>query len=119
VNISVDSPQSSPPPNAEFLGVNLGFGVAALTGDVVSRSQGTVTVTMYGPGLSATMSVTISGPADITIGPLTAITASDGTPGIQFPITLTGVTALGARTVVLQDTNDDITTFSGGLEVLP
>ncbi len=119
VNISVVSPVSTPTPNAKFLGVNLGFGVAALTGDTVSRAQGSATVTMYGPGLSSTMSVTISGPADITVGSLVGITASDGTPGVQFPITLTGATALGARTVVMQDANGDITTFTGGLEVLP
>ena len=119
VDISVASPQSSPTPNAEFLGVNLGFGVAAETGDTVSRSQGSATVTMYGPGLSNTMTVTITGPSDITVGPLSSITATDGTPGVQFPITLTSTTALGARTVVMQDANGDITTFTGGLEVIP
>ncbi len=119
VDIGVTSPKSNPTPNAEFLGVNLGFAVAATTGDTVSRSQGSATVTMYGPGLSNTMAVTITGPADITIGSLTAITASDGTPGVQFPITLTAATALGARTVVMQDTNNDTTTFAGGLEVIP
>jgi len=119
VDIAVVTPQSSPTPNAEFLGVNLGFGVAATTGDTVSRSQGTVTVTMYGPGLSSTMTATISGPADITIGSLSSITANDGTPGIQFPITLTSTTALGARTIILKDSNGDITTFTGGMEVTP
>ena len=119
VNIGVVSPQSSPTPNAKFLGVNLGFGTAAVTGDVVSRGQGTATVTMYGPGLSTSMTVSISGPADIDVGSLVSITATDGTPGIRFPISLTGATALGARTVTLQDTNNDVTTFSGGLEVIP
>jgi hypothetical protein len=119
VNIKTAAPQANPPSNAEFLGVNLGFGVAATTGDTVSRSQGNATVTMYGPGLSTTMSVTLTGPADITVGALSAITATDGTPGVQFPITLTGTTALGARTVIMQDANNDITTFTGGLEVIP
>jgi hypothetical protein len=119
VDIAVVSAKSSPTPNAQFLGVNIGPGVAAETGDTVSRSQGSATVTMYGPGLATTLTVTITGPSDITVGPLSSITATDGTPGVQFPITLTGLTALGARTIVMKDAKGDITTFSGGLEVLP
>jgi hypothetical protein len=65
------------------------------------------------------MTVTITGPGDITVGALSSITATDGTPGVQFPITLIGTTALGARTIVMKDTKGDITTFTGGLEVTP
>jgi len=65
------------------------------------------------------MKVSITGPGDITVGTLTAVTAQDGTPGVQFPITLTNSSALGARTVVMQDAKNDVTTFSGGLEVVP
>jgi hypothetical protein len=119
VNISVTSPQSSPTPNAKFLGVNFAQGGATSTGDTVSRGQGTATVTMYGAALSSGMKVSITGPSDITIGAVTGITAQDGTPGVQFPITLTNTTALGARTVIMQDAKKDITTFSGGLEVVP
>jgi len=119
IKISVFSPQSSPTPNAKFLGVNFAQGGATVTGDTVSRAQGSATVTMYGPGLTSGMKVSITGPGDITVGALTAITASDGTPGVQFPITLTNATALGARTVVMQDAKNDVTTFSGGLEVVP
>jgi hypothetical protein len=119
INISVASPQSTPTPNAGFLGVNLAHGGAAVTGDTVSRAQGTATVTTFGPGLASSMKVSITGPNDITVGPLTAVTAQDGTPGVQFQITLSNATALGARTVVMQDTKNDITTFSGGLEVVP
>lgn len=118
-NISVASPKSNPTPNAKFLGVNLAQGGATVSGDTVSRGQGNATVTMYGPALSASMKVSITGPSDITVGALKGITAQDGTPGVQFPITLTGSTALGARTVVMQDSNGDITTFAGGLEVVP
>ena len=118
-NISVVSPKSNPTPNAKFLGVNLAQGGATVSGDTVSRAQGNATVTMYGPALSASMKASITGPNDITIGQLTGITAQDGTPGVQFPITLTGGTSLGARTVVMQDSNGDITTFTGGLEVVP
>ena len=119
INISVVSPQSNPTPNAKFLGVNLAQGGATVTGDTVSRGQGTATVTMYGPGLTSGMKVSVTGPGDITVGALTAVTAQDGTPGLQFPITLTSSTALGARTVVMQDAKNDVTTFSGGLEVVP
>jgi hypothetical protein len=119
INISVVSPQSNPTPNAKFLGVNFAQGGATVTGDTVSRGQGTATVTMYGPGLTSGMKVSITGPADIMVGSLTAITAQDGTPGVQFAITLTNSTALGARTVVMQDAKNDVTTFSGGLEVVP
>jgi len=118
INISVVSPQSTPTPNAKFLGVNLAQG-ATVTGDTVSRGQGNATVTMFGPGLSSSMKVSITGPGDITVGTLTAVTAQDGTPGVQFPITLTNGSALGARTVLLQDAKNDVTTFSGGLEVVP
>ena len=119
INISVASPQSSPTPNAKFLGINLAQGGATVTGDTVSRGQGTATVTMFGPGLSSSMKVSITGPSDITVGALTGVTAQDGTPGVQFPITLTNSSALGARTVVMQDSKNDVTTFSGGLEVVP
>lgn len=118
-NISVVSPKSSPTPNAKFLGVNLAQGGATVSGDTVSRGQGNATVTMYGPALSASMKVSITGPSDITVGMLTGIKAQDGTPGVQFPITLTSGTALGARTFVMQDASGDITTFTGGLEVVP
>jgi hypothetical protein len=119
INISVVSPQSSPTPNVGFLGVNFAHGGADVTGDTVSRAQGTATVTMFGPGLAGSMKVSITGPNDITVGTLTAITAQDGTPGVQFPITLSNSTVLGARTVVMQDIKNDITTFAGGLEVVP
>ena len=119
IKVNVVSPQSSPTPNAKFLGVNFAQGGATVTGDTVSRGQGSATVTMYGPGLTSGMKVSITGPGDITVGALTAITAQDGTPGVQFPITLTNATALGARTVVMQDAKNDVTTFSGGLEVVP
>jgi hypothetical protein len=119
VDIAVVLPKSSPTPNAQFLGVNIANAGGSTTGDTVSRSQGSGVVTMYGDGLANTMTVTITGPGDITVGALSSITATDGTPGVQFPITLTGLTALGARTIVMKDAKGDITTFTGGLEVIP
>src|SRR6266850_6515900 len=61
ININVVSPQSSPTPNAKFLGVNFAQGGATVTGDTVSRGQGIATVTMYGPGLTSGMKVSITG----------------------------------------------------------
>jgi hypothetical protein len=38
---------------------------------------------------------------------------------LSFPATIPSNAALGARTLILQDTKNDITTFTGGLEVVP
>jgi hypothetical protein len=65
------------------------------------------------------MQVSITGPADITISNVQTITSTTDTPGIAFSASAGTSAALGARTVILRATNDDITTFSGGLEVLP
>ena len=76
-------------------------------------------VLIFGPGLDGSMNVTISGPADIVISNIRSITATDKTPGVAFDAAVSPVAALGARTVTLRATNDDITTFTGGLEVIP
>ncbi len=118
INITVVSPASSPAPNAQVLGVaNLtGPGEAFNTGGTISRGA-TQRVLLFGPGLSGTMTVTITGPTDITVSGIQTIKATDGTPGIAFTATATANASLGARTVVLQTSNGDITTFTGGLEV--
>ena len=41
------------------------------------------------------------------------------TPGIEFTLTLNSDAALGDRTVILIDGQNNVTTFTGGLEVLP
>ncbi len=119
INITVVMPASAPPPNAQVLGVaNLtGPGEAFNTGGTISRGT-TRRVLLFGPGLSGTMTVTITGPSDITISGIQTIKATDGTPGVAFTAAAANA-SLGARTVVLQATNGDITTFTGGLEVLP
>jgi hypothetical protein len=63
------------------------------------------------------LQISISGPGDIAIANEHSITATDGTPGVAFEITVPSNAALGARTVILQSPNNDITTFTGGLEV--
>jgi len=122
VNIVVPPPASTPTPNAKFLGVNasLNSAIAAVTGDVIH--QGTAqTVLMFGPGLSANMQISISGPSDISISGAQTVQSNGNPPlaGVAFTATVAANAALGARTVILQDTKDDITTFTGSLEVIP
>jgi hypothetical protein len=121
VDIVVPAPASTTVPNASFLGVNEPQGLAAVTGDTVHQGASNATVTLFGQGIASTMAISFSGPNDITVvsGSVVGITASNNTPGIQFQINVAANAALGARTVILQATNDDITTFTGGLEVIP
>jgi hypothetical protein len=65
------------------------------------------------------MQVTIAGPHDITVTNMQSIQATDNTPGVAFTAAVSANAALGARTVYLKDTNGDITSFTGGLEVIP
>jgi hypothetical protein len=121
VNITVPAPASTTPPNAEVLGVaaSLSGASAFNTGGTISRAT-TRTVLLFGHGLSGNMQVAITGPGDISINGTQGITATDGTPGIAFTAAVDSTAALGARTVILQNTsNNDITTFTGGLEVVP
>ena len=88
------------------------------TGDVIHRGA-TSRIVMFGPGLNGSMQVSMLGPAGITVSDIISITATDKTPGISFIATVAADAALGARTVVLQNAKGDITTFTGGLEVVP
>jgi len=65
------------------------------------------------------MQVSVSGPSDVAISGIQSITATDNTPGVSFTASVDSNAALGARTVILQATNDDVTTFTGGLEIIP
>jgi len=115
----VPPPAASPPENAVVLGTTTtSQGSASNTGSTVSQGQ-TVTVLLFGDGLAPSMQVTISGPADIVVSDIRGIKSTTGTPGIAFTAAVASGAALGARTVILRATNDDITTFTGGLEVLP
>ncbi len=120
INITVATPASSPPPNAEVLGTAglTGTAQAFNTGATITRGT-TQRVLLFGPGLSGSMQISVTGPADITVSSPVSIKATDNTPGIAFSATVAGNAALGCRTVVLQATNGDITTFTGGLEVVP
>jgi hypothetical protein len=113
---------ATPVTNAQVLGVTTSptGGSAFNVGDVAHLGT-TPFVLLFGPGLSSNMQVSISGPPDITIvpGSLISIQATNKMPGVQFQIVVSTSADLGARTVVLQSPNNDVTTFTGGLEVVP
>jgi hypothetical protein len=113
VDIAVASPASSPTPNAEDLGTG---NSAATTGATISQGT-TATVLLFGLGLNGNMQVTISGPGDIAVTNIHSITSENNTPGVAFTAAVAGNAALGARTVLLRDSKNDITSFTGGLEV--
>jgi hypothetical protein len=120
INIVVPAPASTTAPNASFLGAST-VNTAFVTGDQVHQNS-SPTVLIFGQGISSTMDISFSGPNDITVvaGSVVGVTSSgNNTPGIQFGINVPSNAALGARTVILRATNDDITTFTGGLEVIP
>lgn len=103
--------------NATALGTMVD-GFAANTGAIVHEPSSN-TIVLFGPGLSGAMSVTISGPQDIGVSNVRSVQAKDGTPGLAFDAVIGSSTAVGARTVYLKASNNDITAFAGGLEVLP
>jgi hypothetical protein len=65
------------------------------------------------------MQISIRGPNDISISQVTTIKSTTNTPGVSFVAVVSPTAALGARTVVLQNAQGDVTTFTGGLEVAP
>jgi hypothetical protein len=88
------------------------------TGDVIHRGQ-TARILLFGPALSGDMQIVIRGPSDISISQVTGIQSTNSIPGVSFVAVVSPTAALGARTVVLQNSQGDITTFTGGLEVAP
>ena len=118
INVSVATPTGTAP-NAEDLGVAASLSGASAANTGASIAQGTtMSVLLFGPGLGGSMQVSVLGPPDITLSNVQGITASDGTPGVAFTATVAGNAALGGRTVVLEDSNNNVTTFTGGLEVV-
>jgi hypothetical protein len=105
--------------NADALGVaslSAGGGTAFNTGATVARGS-SVRVLVFGKGLSGTDQISISGPNDITVSSPQTIKSTDDTPGVAFTIAVSATADTGARTVILRDANDNIATFTGGLEV--
>jgi hypothetical protein len=103
--------------NALVLG-RLTDGFASNTGVTVHQAT-TNTIVLFGPGLSGSLAVTISGPQDIGVSNIRSVQAKDGTPGVAFDAVIGSSTAIGARTVYLKSANNDVTAFTGGLEVQP
>ena len=116
INITVPAPASSPTPNATLVGAD---GTHAFSSGDVLHQNSSATVIVAGTGLNTSMKASLSGPADITIGPLQSIKFTNNSTGISFTAAVAPNAALGARTLILQDAKNDITTFSGGLEVVP
>jgi hypothetical protein len=119
IDITVPAPASSTAPNAQNLGVNPTSGQATAdnTGGTIHRGA-TQRIILFGPALSGSMQVRIAGPSDITISNITSIKSTDNTPGISFFAAPASNAALGARSVFLQTANGDVTSFTGGLEVV-
>ena len=120
IDVIVTPPASKTATNAEDLGVNTvgGQGMASNTGGSIHRGT-TMRIVLFGPGLNRDMKVTVAGPADVTISNIQGIEATDNTPGIAFIASVSRTASLGARTVLLRNPNGDVTSFTGGLEVLP
>jgi hypothetical protein len=121
VDINVGGPQSCPPPNGQVLGIaDLGASSITATNIGAQVRRGDIkTVILFGPGLGAATNVDITGqPGDFLITDVVNRNATDGTPGVQFQITVSPAAAFGARTVVLRSANGDATAFTGGLEVI-
>lgn len=126
VNVDVPAPAATPAPNATLLGattVPAGGGSVDIslsnTGTTIKRGTSYV-VALIGDGLSASMTVTLSGPADINIdaASLKGFTATNGKPGVSFQVAVGSNAVLGARSILLKNTQSDITSFTSGLEVV-
>lgn len=127
VDVQVPSPAASPAPNATLFGattVPSGGGSVdiSLTNGSANVHQGSsIIVAVAGDGVSANMTVTISGPQDITVDKTTLkdITLKNGQKGLTFQASVAPSAALGARTVLLENAQHDMTAFAGGLQVVP
>lgn len=122
VDIDVGGPQSCPAANVEVLGV-AELSATKLTatniGATIRRNESKIVI-VFGQGLNAGMNVSFGGqPGDFIISNIQGVTSTDKTPGIQFNVTVSPSAAFGARTLILQAANGDVTTFTGGVEVIP
>lgn len=117
VNISVPATTpANPGPNITLVGAD---GTHAFSSGDVLHQNSAATVIVAGTGLNTSMKASLSGPADITLGALQQIKFTNGQTGLSFTATVSPTAALGARTLILQDANNFISTFTGGLEVVP
>ena len=119
VDITVGAAAGGSNINAELLGVGVaGSSIsAANTGDQIHRGD-SKTVIIFGAGLTGSEQVTISGPSDIKVTNIRSIKSTSGKAGVAFDVAVDSAAALGARTVFLRESNDNIAAFTGGLEVI-
>jgi hypothetical protein len=116
--IDILVPNTASTINVKMLGVNSPSATtisASNIGGAVARGT-TATILLFGTGLSGAQTVSISGPNDITISGEQSVKATDGTPGIQFDVTVGSDASVGARTVSVKQ-NNNASAFVGGLEV--
>src|SRR5207237_9461589 len=83
-DIIVPLATASPAPNALVLGVSSGGGGTAFNTAATIARGATKTILTFGPGLSAGVQISISGPPDIAISRLQSITSTKWTPGLAF-----------------------------------
>ena len=117
INITVPTTTSSF--NVEMLGVNSPGATrlsAANIGGAVARGSSAI-ILIFGKGLTGSETLAFSGPNDIAISGETAVTGSDGTPGIEFNVTVASSAAVGARTLRVTNSSGSASAYVGGLEV--
>jgi hypothetical protein len=118
IDINVVAPAAGQPVNAEELGVaNIGEQVTASSAGATVRPGENKKVLIFGPGLDGSVQITIGGPGDITVSNIRSARSGNNDPGVSFDIAVSSGAALGARSVILRAPNDDVTSFTGGLEV--
>jgi hypothetical protein len=126
VDINVPAPVASPAPNATLLGAAIvpsggGSVSISLTNGSTNVNQGSsIIVAVAGDGISSNMTATISGPPDISVDTTSfkGITLQNGQKGVTFQATVSPSAVLGARTILLEDPQQDLTAFAGGLQVV-
>jgi hypothetical protein len=116
INILV--PNTASAFNVKLLGVNsLGASTisASNVGGAIARGTSAL-ILIFGSGLTGSQTLSISGPNDISITNQQSVKATDGTPGIEFQISVGSGAAVGARTLSVKE-GSNASVFVGGLEV--
>jgi len=116
--IDIVVPNTASAFNVQLLGVNptnASTISASNVGGAVARGT-SATILIFGTGLTGTQTLSISGPNDISISNEQSVKSTDGTPGIEFQITVASGAAVGARTLSVKQ-NANASSFVGGIEV--
>jgi hypothetical protein len=116
--INIVVPNTASAFNVELLGVN-SPGASTISasnvGGAVARGS-SAAILIFGKGLTGTPTLSISGPADVSITNQQSVKSTDGTPGIEFQITVGSGAAVGARTLSVKQ-DPDASAFVGGIEI--